>query len=167
MGADIHLVVEACDTGQFVHPRGIAYFNWPRRTALFAAMTSLYGRACLIPARGFPEPASSMAYWHFGLAVIDDGDLDAALAMPSIPRSEAELALLEGSSQPLNFLNDFISAPHYAYCSWLTLPEFRNALANKNIVESDLSLECLSTMDMMANIEARGFHSRMVFWFDV
>ena len=167
MGADIQLVVESAETAQFLHPRGIAFFEWPRHSLLFNAMNNRQGRDGLIDTRGFPEPASGMANFHYGLHVIDDGDMEAALSMPSIVRSEAEEALRAGKSRPLVYRDDLISAPQYSRCSWLTLAEFRRAVEATDNVELHLSLECRLTIDMMANIEARGYFSRMVFWFDV
>ncbi|UOD32937.1 hypothetical protein INH39_15550 [Massilia violaceinigra] len=112
MGADIHLVVEASDTEQFVAPQAIAFFEWPRHSSLFNAMNNRHGRDGLVAARGFPEPASAMANFHYGLNIIDDDDMDSALAMPSIARSEADEALRTGESHPLVYRRDFISAPH-------------------------------------------------------
>ncbi|NHZ33956.1 hypothetical protein [Massilia rubra] len=167
MGADIHLVVEASDTEQFVAPQAIAFFEWPRRSSLFNAMNNRHGRDDLVAARGFPEPASAMANFHYGLNVIDDDDMDGALAMPSIARSEADEALRTGESHPIAYRWDFISAPHYSRCSWLTLAEFRRAVAATDDGELHMTLECRLTIDLMANIEARGYFCRMVFWFDL
>jgi hypothetical protein len=167
MGADIHLVVEVSDSEEFLHPRAIAFFEWPRHSLLFNAMTNRHGRDGLFPARGFPEPASHMAYARYGLQVIDDGDVEAALSMPSIARSEAGQALLTGDSHPLGNGGGFISAPHYSRCSWLTPAEFGHIISETGDVQLHMSLECRLTIDMMANIEARGYLCRMVFWFDV
>ena len=167
MGADIHLVVEASETEQFADPQAIAFFEWPRRSVLFAAMINRHGHDGLIGARGFPEPASGMANFHYGLHVIDDDDMASALSMPSIVRSEADEALLAGESHWLAYSNDFISAPAYSRCSWLTLSEFRRAIAETDNVGVPMSLECRLTIDMMANIEASGYFCRMVFWFDL
>lgn len=167
MGADIHLVVESSESEQFLDPQAIAFFEWPRYSMLFNAMTNRHGRDGLFAARGFPEPASFMANFHYGLQVIDDGDMEAALSMPSIVRSEAEEALRAGHSHRLVYQENFISAPQYSRCSWLTLAEFRRALAATEDAEQRMSLECRLTIDLMANIEARGYFCRMVFWFDV
>lgn len=128
MGADIHIVVEASQTADFLNPRGIAFIQWPRNSQLFCAMAGLYGKPCLIPARGFPEPASSMAYWQYGLSVISDNDLDAALAMPSIIETEAIDALHKGQSKVLSYKKEFISNPAYSNTSWLSRSEFFEAL---------------------------------------
>jgi hypothetical protein len=62
---------------------------------------------------------------------------------------------------------DLISAPHFSRCSWLTLAEFRHVIAETESVDLHMSLECRLTIDMMANIEARGYFCRMIFWFDL
>jgi hypothetical protein len=166
MGADIHLVIEASTTPGFSNPNGMAFFEWPRNSQLFRAM-GLHGKSCLIPARGFPEPASSMAYWQFGLCVIPDDDLESALAMPSITETEALRALQDGQSQLLSYRKDFVSNPAYSNASWLSLSEFFEALRFASIDPSSLSLECLLTVKLLESIEAYGQHARMVFWFDL
>jgi hypothetical protein len=165
MGADIHLVVEASYDADFRSPHGIALFHWTRRSALFAAM-GLSSKHSLYPARGFPDPASSMALYSYGLNVVEDGDLDFLPETPSIWRSEAEEAIRSGSSRYLQGNKLFVSSPVYSDPSFLTLSEFTNALENSGLEPELVPIECELTMQMMAEIERRGLYSRMVFWFD-
>lgn len=166
MGADIHLAVEASSNSDFSNPRGIAFTEWPRQSELFSAMAGIYNRPCLIPARGFPEPASSLAYIHYGLYVISDADFEAALAMPSIIETEALQALNDGHSHVLSYTNNFISNPAYPKASWLSRAEFFQALEFNKIDQSSLSLECNLTMKLLKEIEDYNQCARIVFWFD-
>lgn len=167
MGADIQLVVEASFSADFSNPRGIAFTTWPRQSELFSAMAGIYNSICLIPARGFPEPASSLAYSHYGLHIIADDDFEAALAMPSIIETDALQALKENNSCKLSYIKDFISNPTYTSASWLTRPEFFQALEFNKIDQSILSLESVLTIKLLEEIERHNQHARMVFWFDL
>lgn len=166
MGANIHLVIEASSSADFSNPRGIAFTEWPRQSELFAAMAGFYGRPCLIPARGFPEPASYMAYTQYGLHVISDTDFETALVMPSIIETEALEALADGHSQVLSYTKDFISNPAYSKAGWLSRAEFFQALEFNKIEQSTLSLECNLTIKLLEEIERYNQYARIVFWFD-
>ena len=165
MGADIHLVVECADAEDFLQPRGIALFEWPRQTDLFVAISGLWGGLALIPARGFPKPASFLAYKEYGVQVVKSDDVDAMLAFPSILEDEALEAIEKGQSQFLPHLKGFISNPAWSLPSWLTRKEFLNCVEHCGIEQ--LSLEADATITMMEFIENAGYHARMVFWFDV
>ncbi len=165
MGADIHLVVEYSNTADFLHPTGLAMVDWPRQTDLFIAMSGLWGHPSLIPARGFPSPASFMACGAYGLQVVQPGDVDAMLAAPSILEEEALEALSAGKSQFLPHMKDHISNPGYVWATWLTRDEFLQCVAHSGV--KPISLEVDVTLAMMELIESRRYHARMVFWFDV
>ena len=138
--------------------------EWPRQTKLFVAMSGLWGNACLFPARGFPDPASFLAYIHYGRQVVRRDDWDGVFGFPSIPEDEALEAIEAVKSRFLPFLSDFISDPVYEAPSWLTRSEFQQCLVHSKI--DDASFDCKLTLSMMESIELRGLSARMVFWFD-
>lgn len=164
MGADIHLVVERDDSPDFRQPEGVAFLGWPRQTDLFVALAGLWNRPCLIPARGFPEPASWLAYEHYARQVVRSNDWEATLDFRSIREDEALAAIESGRSRVLPFLKDFISDPAYEWASWLTRDEVQRCLTHSKI--EYVPLECTLALLMMEEIEKRGFHARIAFWFD-
>ncbi len=165
MGADIHLVVEYSNTADFLLPTGLALVEWPRNTDLFVAMSGLWGHPSLIPARGFPSPASFMACKAYGVQVVRAGEVDSMLAAPSILEEEALAALGTGQSQFLPHLKDHISNPDYVWPTWLTRDEFLRCVAHSGVTLLGLDVDV--TLGMLALIESRGWYARMVFWFDV
>jgi hypothetical protein len=165
MGADIHLVVECANAEDFLRPRGIALLDWPRQTELFVAISGLWEGPALIPARGFPNPASYLANREYGVQVVKSDDVEAMLAFPSILEDEAQEAIDNGQSQFLPHLKGFISNPAWSSASWLTRKEFLKCVEHSGIEQ--LSLEVDATLTMMEFIENAGYYARMVFWFDV
>jgi hypothetical protein len=165
MGADIHVVIEYSTTADFLRPCGLAFTEWPRHTDLFVAMSGLWNHPSLIPARGFPNPASWLANQEYGLQVVDTDDIDAMLTFPSIREDEALEAIEAGKSQFLTHMEGFVSNPAWCWPSWLTKNELLQCIEHGSIER--LSLEAEATIAMMEFIENQGHHARMVFWFDI
>ena len=166
MGLDIQLVVESSASDSFASPNGIAYFSPPRDTAMFIALAGMWENPCFIPARGFPDPASSMALAHYGRVVVDtveDGD---GWRTATISRDWANECLESKRSHALDNTGEWISAPQHAYPGWLRLDELKNALEFSQVAASQLSTGFQFAMNLMKSIEMHGSFSRMVFWFD-
>lgn len=166
MGLDIYFTIEACTSDDFSSPMGIAYMDAPRDSAMFRAMAGMHGSPCLIPARGFPDPASSLAYVHYGRFVVDDLDGADGCGAATISREWASEEISAGRSQWLPYIGDLVSAPQYVHASWLRLSELREAIKFASLEPSCLSFEIQMAMELMASIEKRGHASRIVFWFD-
>lgn len=165
MGADIHIVVEYAEDAEFLQPCGVARVTWPRQTDLFIAISGLWGRPSLIPARGLPNPASYLAYGEYGLQVVDPEDIDAMLTFPSILKEEALDGNVSEELQYLPHMHGFIANPAWYSPSWLTKDEFLECVRHSQIER--LNIEVHATVSMMETIESRGYKARMVFWFDV
>jgi hypothetical protein len=166
VGLDIKLVVESSASDSFASPNGIAYFSPPRDTAMFIALAGMWGNPCFVPARGFPDPVSSMALTHYGRIVVDtveDGD---SWGTARISRDWANECLKSKRSHALDNNGEWISAPQYAYPGWLRLDELENALEFSQVAISQLSTDFQFAMNLMKSIEMHGSFSRMVFWFD-
>lgn len=164
MGADIHVVVEYDEGAEFLRPWGFALVRWPRQTDLFIAISGLWGHPSLIPARGFPNPASLLAYREYGLQVVDSDDVDAMLTFPSVLKEEVFEGKDPGDIRYLPHMDGFIANPAWCFPSWLTKDEFLECVKHSKIER--LSIEADTTVAMMEFIESRGYITRMVFWFD-
>lgn len=165
MGLDIQLVVEAASTDDFREPRSIALFHLPRQTNLFFALAGMRGKKCLIPARGFPVPSSSLAQTNYGRWVVGDLETASAVGMACISKSEALDSLAKGASFPVADADYLVSAPEFSTPSWLRPAEFFSALKFAEIDFNLVSLECKIVLHVMEAIEAQGYQARMVFWF--
>lgn len=166
MGLDIELVIESSDSDSFSSPSGIAYFSPPRDTDTFIALAGMWEKPCFIPARGFPDPASSMAVAHYGRVIVDTVEDADGWGTATISRELANECLESKRSHALDYTGEWISAPQYAYPGWLRLHELKSALEYSGIETSHLSTEFQLAMEVMKSIEMRGGFSRMVFWFD-
>lgn len=166
MGLDIHLVVEAASTDDFREPWSIALFDLPRQTNLFFALAGMRGKKCLIPARGFPVPSSSLARSNYGRWVVEDLDSASSIGMACISKAEALDSLAAGESFPIVDADYLVSAPEFSTPGWLRPAEFYSALEFAEFDFNLVSMECKIVLQVMEGIEAQGCHARMVFWFD-
>jgi hypothetical protein len=166
VGLDIQLVVESSASDAFSGPSGIAYFSPPRHTAMFTALAGMWENRCFIPARGFPDPASSMARAHYGRVVVDTVEDADSWGTATISRDWANECLESKRSHALDGTGEWVSAPEHAHAGWLRLHELKGALEFSELAKSQLSTDFQFAMNLMESIEMHGGFSRMVFWFD-
>lgn len=157
MGCDIHAYVEYRERDRWSGFGG--RLNPGRNYEAFGILAAVRGDGpAIVEPRGVPSDMSWEATDDFYMHVVEN-DKDAWEG--AVKRSTAEEWIQHGASR-WHTDGRRITHPDWHTPSWLTLPEYDAALARFSAREP----EYRAVAAAMRELEACGYETRLVFWFD-
>ena len=160
MGCDIHCYVEYRMPGREDWIAFGGRINPGRDYDKFARLAGVRGNGALVKPRGMPADAAHEAVSDSRLYVVDrETDSEG-----EVSRTRAAQWVASGSSKYTGHDNKFVSHPDWHSHTYLTLAEWREAIAADPKDTYDVKYIALTAaMEAMAGI---GCEPRIVFWFD-
>ena len=136
-----------------------------------------------LPLRGFPEDACVYTFFEYALEVIPDSarndgyGVGYGYSLTAVPESRADEWVKEGCSKEIMPPNvhwpdrRFITSPSYNSPNWCTSQELEEAIKEIFYEEAvgdyvQYASEWLGLLYYMKGLEAAGYETRCVFWFD-
>jgi len=168
MGCDIHLFVEYRFRAGHFGSLTTDEFSLPRNYAIFGALAGVRMKELAhIAVRGFPDDASDYAQEAYYWRVCEEADYSDGfdgIWFTVLPKDAEDYIHRGFSRKKPGPRSDLISDPDAHHASWLTAPEFRDALTVAATASGEPSQEYLAVAAALHVLEPD--ESRVVFWFD-
>lgn len=163
MGCDIHIYPEYSSfrSGAKDYWQNFATnMNPGRDYELFGALAGIRGfPGPIVPIRGLPDDLAMMTKW--------DNTIWVSETKPDTEnhcsRENAESWVKTGGSSWIDDTKDAVTHPDHHSHTWLTVEEFRAAIA---LVGRDVEMTYYALLAALDEIEKRGGKTRVVMWFD-